>query len=39
MEVIVNKFTEALLDFFEVLQTQKLQDEIESYIDSYADED
>lgn len=39
MEVIVNEFTEALLDFFEVLQTQKLQDEIESYIDSYADKD
>lgn len=39
IEVIVNEFTEALLDFFEVLQNQKLQDEIESYIDSYADED
>lgn len=37
MEVIVNEFTEVLLDFFEVLQNQKLQDEIESYIDSYAD--
>lgn len=38
MEVIVNEFTEVLLDFFEVLQNQKLQDEIESYIDSYADQ-
>lgn len=39
MEVIENAFTEALLDFFEEQQDQKLQDEIDSYIDSYADED
>lgn len=39
MEVIENEFTEALLDFFEEQQDQKLQDEIDSYIDSYADED
>lgn len=39
MEVIENEFTEALLDFFEEQQDQRLQDEIDSYIDSYADED
>lgn len=39
MEVIENSFTEALLDFFEEQQNQKSQDEIDSYIDSCANED